>query len=180
MPMQASTARIPARRSRLFLPRPKTLRTYRNVRVHISRPHHVGKERLAKQATTEWPTIAREASSKVSVNSKVLTITHKSTKHLLKHKLSCREHCIAHWHNLDGKNEWRDADAVLLYGLPYPDDIAPTEDITPGTGQWSTEWFDGNRKYARHSDIKAAINNNRIDSAERNTGYQPATLPDHH
>lgn len=141
----------------VVLPRPEHMRTYRNVRVHISRPHHVGKEHLAKQAATEWPTIARELSSKVSINSKVLTITHKSTKPLLKHKPSCREHCIAHWYNLDGKNEWRDAEAVLLYGLPYPDDIAPTDIFHACTGQWSTEWFDGNRRYARHSDIKAAI-----------------------
>lgn len=141
----------------VILPRPKHMRTYRNVRVHISRPHHVGKEHLAKHAATEWPMLARELSSKVSAKSKVLTITHKSTKHLLKHKPSCREHCIAHWYNLDGKNEWREADAVLLYGLPYPDDIAPTDIFHACTGQWSAEWFEGKRGYARHSDNKAAL-----------------------
>lgn len=140
-----------------ILPRPKHMRTYRNVRVHISRPHHVGKEYLAKHAATEWPTLAQELSRRVSVNSKVLTITHKSTKNLLKHKLSCREHCVAHWYNLDGKNEWKDADAVLIFGLPYPDDIAPTDIFHACTGRLSTEWFDGEREYAGHLDIKAAL-----------------------
>jgi hypothetical protein len=140
-----------------ILPRPKNMRTYRNVRVHISHPHRVGKEHLAKHAATEWPTLARELSGKISVSSKVLTITHKSTKSLLKDKLSCRRHCIAHWHNLDGKNEWRDADAILLFGLPYPDNIAPTDIFHACTGQWSMEWFDGNREYAGYSDIMTAI-----------------------
>lgn len=141
----------------VVLPRPKHMRTYKNVRVHISRPHHVGREYLAKHAATEWFTPAQELSSKVSAKSKVLTITHKSTKSLLRHKLSCREHCIAHWYNLDGKNEWKDADAVLLYGLPYPDDIALTDIFHACVGLWSADWFEGNRKHAGHSDIKAAL-----------------------
>lgn len=141
----------------VVLPRPGHMRTYRNVRVHISRSHRVGKEHLAKHAATEWPTLAEELSSKVSKNSKVLTIAHKGTKSLLRHKLSCREHCIAHWYNLDGKNNWKDADAVLLYGLPYPEDIALTDTFHACTGLWSRDWFEGNREYAGHPDIKAAL-----------------------
>lgn len=140
-----------------ILPRPKNMRTYGNVRVHVSRPHHVGKDQLAKNAATEWPTLARELSGKISAGSKILTITHKSVKSLLKDKLSCREHCIAHWYNLDGKNEWRGADAVLLFGLPYPDNIAPTDILHACAGRLSMKWFEGSREYAGHSDIMTAI-----------------------
>ncbi|MGX0966760.1 hypothetical protein AB7M63_007209 [Bradyrhizobium japonicum] len=145
-----------------ILPRPKNMRTYKNVRVHISRPHRVGKEHIARHATTEWPTLVKQIARKVSVNSKILAITHKSTRSLLKHRIPCREQYSAHWHNLDGKNEWREADTVLLYGLPYPDDISPTDTFHACTELWSADWFDGNRTYAGHSNIKAALKHGSI------------------
>jgi len=140
-----------------ILPRPQQIRSYRNVTVHSSRPHHVGKEYLAKHAATEWPAVVQQLRTKLSHQSKTLVVTQKSTKEIIADNRSCRMEWIGHWGDLDGKNEWKDCDAVLIHGLPYPDDIMPTDIFHACTGQWSHEWFEGQREYCGHTDAKSAI-----------------------
>lgn len=139
-----------------MLPRPKQMRSYKNVTIHISRPHHVGKDHLSKHAATEWPALAKQLSTKLT-QSNALVVTQKAIRKIIAHKQSRGIQHIGHWGDLDGKNNWHECDAVVLFGLPYPDDIMPTNIFHACTGQWSDQWFEGKREYGDHSDAKAAI-----------------------
>lgn len=140
-----------------IIPRPPHLRSYKNVTVYVSRPHPVGKEYLGKHAATQWPSLIKHLSAKLSDQSKALVITQKGTKEIIADKLPRSVTHTGHWGDLDGKNKWRDCDAVLIYGLPYPDDIMPTDAFHACTGQWSPAWFEGQREYFGHADTKTAF-----------------------
>ncbi|MET4210653.1 hypothetical protein [Bradyrhizobium sp. LA2.1] len=142
----------------LILPRPSGIRSYTNVKIHVSRGHRVGKEYLAKHAPTDWPAVATHLAQRIKPNSKVLAITHKDARNYIrKCGLKCGAFEVAHWGDLDGKNDWKDFDTVVVYGLPYLDDIAPTNAFFAGVGQQSADWFEGQRRYGHQTDMKAAI-----------------------
>jgi hypothetical protein len=140
-----------------IMPRPERIRSYKNVTVHVSRPHHVGKQYLAKHAATEWPTVVKQLNPRLSNQSDVLVVTQKNTKDYIKPALSCRTQLIGHWGDLDGKNDWNQCNAVLIYGLPYPDDIALTDVFHACTDLWSDDWFTGKREHSGCADVKAAL-----------------------
>jgi hypothetical protein len=146
-----------------LMSRPAFIRSYRNVTIHVSRPHHVGKERLARDAATDWPALARRLEAKLTDTSKVLLITHKDIAAIVeKRGLKCGQLYVAHWGALDGKNDWRECDTIVIYGLPYLDDIAPTDLFHASTGLWSSDWFDGQRRHCGEVDMKVAIKNGFI------------------
>jgi hypothetical protein len=140
-----------------IMPRPTDIRSYANVMVHVSRPHHVGKQYLAKHAATEWPTLVSQLRNRVSDQSDVLVITQKGTKEIIKSGPSCGTQVIGHWGDLDGKNNWSHCNTAVIFGLPYLDDIAPTDVFHACTGLWSNEWFAGERGYGRYADVKSAF-----------------------
>lgn len=141
----------------VIMPRPTSFRSYNKLTVHVSRPHSVGKEYLAKHGSSEWPIVAKQLSNMLSEESDVLIVTQKSTKRALVCKLRCNKQGIGHWGDLDGKNDWRHSDTVVIFGLPYPDDIAPTDAFQACTGLLSVDWFAGKREYGGHADVRAAL-----------------------
>ncbi|MDB5605102.1 MAG: hypothetical protein JWP25_2002 [Bradyrhizobium sp.] len=146
-----------------LVPRPVGIRSYGNVTVHVSRPHHVGKERLIRDAATDWPALAQRLETKLADTSKVLVITHKDIAGIVeKRGLRRGKLYVAHWGALDGKNDWRECDTVVIYGLPYLDDIAPTDLFHACTGLWSSDWFEGQRGHCGEVDMKIAIKNKFI------------------
>jgi hypothetical protein len=142
----------------LILRRPDGIRSYDNVSVHASQAHRVGKEYLTKHARADWPAIAARLAKRIKPNSKVLVITHKDARNYIgRCGLECEALEVAHWGDLDGKNDWKDFDTIVVYGLPYLDDIAPTNAFLASIGAQSADWFEGRRRYGDHADMKAAI-----------------------
>ena len=141
----------------VMLQRPAGIRSYGNVKVHVSQAHRVGKGHVAIHASTDWPAIASQLAKRIKPNSKVLVITHKDARKFIRRcSLECDAFEVGHWGDLDGKNDWKDFDTVVVYGLPYLDDIAPTNAILATIGT-QTDWFEGRRRYGNHADMKAAI-----------------------
>jgi hypothetical protein len=142
----------------LILPRPGGVRSYANVRVYLSRPHRVGKEYLIRHACTDWPAVAARIAERVVPNNKVLVVSHKDARQFIRRcGIECEAFAVTHWGNLDGKNDWRDFDKIVVYGLPYLDDIVPTNAFLAGASPHSTGWFEGRRRYGHHADMKTAI-----------------------
>lgn len=127
----------------LLRDRPDGIRNYSNVTVYASRLHRVGKLHLMQHANTNWPQVARQLSKHLTMQSKVLVITHKDTAPIiLRCGLKCKMLDVQHWGAIDGKNDWNDFDTVVVYGLPYLDDIAPTNALLTCTTSPPESWFD--------------------------------------
>lgn len=140
-----------------LLPRPQGIRFYRNATLHVSYGHKVGKGHLAKNAAREWADVWGDL-SKGLAGKRTLVCAHKSALPTIKqYGPNNGDVEFANWGNLDGKNDWDTCEAVVLFGLPYLDDIAPAETFTAYQGPQPNEWFGGMRKYEEHADIRTAL-----------------------
>ncbi|TPM99529.1 hypothetical protein [Mesorhizobium sp. B2-1-3A] len=139
------------------LPRPPGIRSYRNVTLHVSYGHRVGKEHLAQHAAKEWAVVWGDVSKQLA-GKRVLVCAHKSALPSIE-PYRPRDGSVHfdNWGNLDGKNDWNSCEAAILFGLPYLDDIEPAQRFIAHQGRQSDEWFSGNRKYEKHTDIRPAL-----------------------
>ena len=129
---------------RISVARPKkSPRRYDNVRLHVSRGHRVGKTHLSAEASKEWPKL-KSALSQSSLGSGVLTCCHKAVRGVVESDpISGTSFAVANWGALDGKNDWRDYSSIVLFGLPYLDDIVPTNALLGWHEVQALSWVAG-------------------------------------
>lgn len=145
-----------------ILPRPEGIRSYRNVTLHVSHGHRVGKQALAHNAAREWPRICAELSGFLA-GKQVLVCAHKIALGTVEqYGLNGAAARYVNWGNLDGRNDWDGCDTMIVFGLPYLDDIEPAQRVTAHRGPQSDAWFSGSRRHGRHADIRTALSDGFI------------------
>lgn len=140
------------------LPRPEGIRVYGNVTLHASTGHKVGKEYLARNAMQEWPSVIGELADRLEGRA-TLVCGHKATLNVIDQYGPNTGIRYTNWGKIDGKNDWRDSNVVICFGLPYLDDIAPAQTFFAYQGQQSDDWFQGARRFNQHADIRATLKN---------------------
>jgi hypothetical protein len=98
------------------------VRSWKNVKLHVSAGHKVGKGFVARNAdkwASEGVSELQKALGEAPRN--VLLIGHSTGEPLLKKYAPDGWH-TAHWGAIDGSNEWRDCDTVAIFSLPYRPD----------------------------------------------------------
>lgn len=140
------------------LPRPDGIRNYANVTLHLSYGHKVGKEYLTNSADKEWPKLTAQLNLELAACRNVMVCSHKAVRPTIE-RFATAFGTIhpAHWGNMDGRNDWKDCDTAVLFGLPYLDNIAPANAFAAYHGPLTDDWHAGNRTFGRHSDIRAAL-----------------------
>ena len=140
------------------IPRPENIRRYDNVTLHISTGHSVGKDYLAKHGAKEWSVIWGDLRKRLE-GKDVLVCAHKDVlPALYGHDLTSGTLSVTNWGNVDGKNVWNTCDAIVLFGLPYLDTVTPAQTYIAARGPQGQDWFDGQREYGAHADIRSALN----------------------
>jgi hypothetical protein len=140
------------------LQRPANIRRYGNVTLNISTGHSVGKDRLAKHGAKEWSAIWGDLQERLE-GKDVLVCAHKDVlPSLYGYDLRRGTLSFANWGNIDGKNVWSRCDAIVLFGLPYLDTVTPAQTFIAARGPQGQDWFDGERRYGAHADIRSALN----------------------
>lgn len=140
-----------------LLPRPRGIRNYRNATLHVSSGHAVGKTYLTKHAAKEWPLIWGDLQKRLC-GKNVLVCAHKDVLPIISgHGLPSGTVQYANWGKLDGKNDWHDCDALVLFGLPYLDNIVPAQTFIAHQGPQADDWFAGARQYEECDDIRSAL-----------------------
>lgn len=141
-----------------LLPRPKGIRDYNNVRLYISRGHRIGKEHLTQNGKTEWARMRDTLKAKMGNGQSVLAICHKDNVPVLEAQgISDCNLTVTNWGAIDGKNDWAACDTAILFGLPYFDDVAPTNLYLGCRDAITDAWLSGERNYGDHTDIRQAI-----------------------
>ena len=144
------------------LDRPANIRRYDNVTLHISTGHSVGKDYLAKHAAEEWSIVWGDLKKRLD-GKNVLVCAHKDVLPILNgHELPTGTVQFTNWGKIDGRNDWNTCDAIVLFGLPYPDTVTPAQTYFAASGSQSESWFQGERKHGSHADIRAALNDGSI------------------
>lgn len=122
-----------------LLNRPNGIRSYANVNLHVSNGHRLGKGHLTTSAAWEWKNLSRQLAREWKARRDILVIVHNDVEPVIKaNPLPGANMHVAHWGDIDGKNDWGHCDAVVVFGLPYLDDITPTNAFLACSGQTSS------------------------------------------
>lgn len=122
----------------------KNARSYANVTLHVLRSLGTGKSTMTARANTRFPRVFSALTKALPSTSKTLFITHKDNEH---HALGWQHpftrFSVGHWGAIDGRNDWQDHDAVVLFGLPHrPDTWANNLFFALQGLPQSCDWFD--------------------------------------
>lgn len=113
-----------------MVPIPECIRSYRNVRLHIREARFVGKEMLAKQDVSYFKDVIDREAELLGKDRSVLFCAHKIVEEKLGTlKTNFKRFDIAHWGNIDGKNDWKDHDTIIILSIPTLNEVTPNDTI---------------------------------------------------
>jgi hypothetical protein len=145
-----------------LVPTPVGSRNYKNVKLFIATLRDTGKNATNEKAATRFPKIMKYLQDNGGVNRKVLFVTHKdSTHHALKYKPDLKEFYVGHWGALDGKNEWKECDTVVIASLMFRPTTFGTNVFLAAQGDQPKEWFD-RPAWRDYTNIKETIEAKQI------------------
>lgn len=130
--------------------------------LHVSRGHAVGKGKLRETASVEVPRLLGhlEDTLETTQNRRVLVVCHKAVEpHVISREPKFSAFKVAHWGAIDGRNDWNDFDTVVIFGLPYRDNVWSANTFMTLRGVQTTEWLqaDGDRPFRRHKDVRHSL-----------------------
>jgi hypothetical protein len=102
---------------------PPDVRSYRNVTLHVAwAASGVGKTAMVKHGKKRMAKLIQELNCRYDgqPTRNLLLVTNKAVEHLaLDHEVTFGQLHVAHWGAIDGKNEWKDCDTVVIAGLQF-------------------------------------------------------------
>jgi hypothetical protein len=99
---------------------PAGTRTYANVTIHVARGSGLGKTKMTDRGKVRLPRLLANLQQHLTPDRKVLLCLHKCVEHTaVGYAPAFTAYSVAHWGAVDGRNDWKDHDAVVIFGLPY-------------------------------------------------------------
>ncbi len=139
-------------------------RRYDNVALNYSLGHKVGKVWMNKNAKKICKDFISDLNNRFKEGDRVLVVTHKDLEPILTSYKTNFKLMTGHWGAIDGSNEWKECNKVVIFGLPYKPDTWTANLFMSFHGPMSTEWLqsEGDRPYGRHTDIRRALKHGAI------------------
>jgi hypothetical protein len=99
---------------------PDGCRSYQNLTVHTAvTPVGIGKRKMVLNGKKMVDSLIEDLNRKLTSADKVLVVCHKKNEHHLSGLKTNFKLYTTHWGALDGSNEWRDCNVVVIFGVPY-------------------------------------------------------------
>ena len=125
-----------------IVPIPKGTRNYRYVNFHVARADGLGKGKMKECGKTRIPRLLADLQRTLSPGRRVLLCLHKASKHTaLTYEPNFAAYSVAHWGAIDGRNDWHDHDAAVIFGMSYRDDVWSTNTFFALQGRQDDEWL---------------------------------------
>lgn len=143
---------------------PAGVRKYDNVTVYASPGHNLGKDDLAKSVASGWSGILRSMREMAEPALTLACLNKVVEAAVVSRNSEVEGVALAHWGAINGRNHWRDHDAVALIGLPYLDRATPTNTVLGLIGPQSDGWMQSadEREYGKHADIVSAVHTGHV------------------
>jgi hypothetical protein len=148
-----------------IIPVPSNARNYSNVKHHVSMGHAVGKTTLREKGKDEAPKLLAAIKATVGADRKVLVVCHLAVEpHFAAYKNTFKSLDVGHWNALDGRNDFRECDTAVIFGLPYRDKTWSANTFMALRGLQDTEWLnsEGNRPLKDYKDIRHSLDVGRL------------------
>lgn len=148
------------------IPVPAKARDYANVTLHVSLGHAVGKVSMVRNAKENAATLVENLIRSLPAGRKVFVCCHQwvephiagytSEPHFTKLD-------VGHWNAIDGRNDWQDYDAAVIFGLPYRDQTWSANTFMALRGLQTTEWLQADeRPFRQYKDVRHAMEMGQI------------------
>jgi hypothetical protein len=101
-------------------PVPSHARNYANATIHVARARGLGKHRMVARIAERWPRMRRALEAELGPDRSVFMCMHLDSEDVTKgYGAEFTRFAVAHWGAVDGRNDWKDFDAAVIFGLPY-------------------------------------------------------------
>jgi DEAD/DEAH box helicase len=150
------------------VPPPDGSRRYDQFRLHVTKGCKVGKHHMVKNASRLSQSLIHDLQKRLSPDNKVLIVCHKDVRPLLTQCLPPESNWMtAHWGKVDGSNEWKDCDTVVIFGLNYMPDTWSPNVFMAFQGVQDTDWLgsDGDRPFGDYEDIRKALKRGQLSTS---------------
>jgi hypothetical protein len=137
---------------------PANVRDYSNVTVHVARTSSgLGKSVANDTKHLRLPRLAKFLSETVAPERSIFLCVHKHSEALAEtFRTESLKLSVGHWGAIDGKNDWKDCDVAVIFGLPYMDQRRAINNLFATHGPQDTEWLQRNA-HKQHATILNVI-----------------------
>jgi len=123
-------------------PIPSNTRSYRNVTLHVARAKGVGKNAMIEHGPERIPRLIAQLQKDLAPTRKVFVCLHQRIEHLaLKYETGFSSWDVGHWMAIDGRNDWKDYDTAVIFGLPFRDTIWANNAFMAIKGVQTNDWL---------------------------------------
>lgn len=145
------------------VPPPEGVRSYRNVTLHVSRGHKVGKVWMRNNVQDSTAQLIGDLNVRLR-GRKVFIAAHKAVEPVLLTQAATFDIMTGHWGAIDGSNIWQDCDAAVIFGLPYKPDTWSANVFFALRGVQDTEWLrdEAHREWGDHKDVRVALKTGQL------------------
>lgn len=99
-------------------------RSYANVTLHVARDGNgLGKTRMETHRTIRCKALGAFIRKNTEPDDRWLVVTHKGIEEKVAGYIPKDISAVAHWGKIDGRNDWKDYNNVIIFGLAYRDDV---------------------------------------------------------
>ena len=143
---------------------PPGSRSYENVTLHVSTGHRVGKRYLTNNAIELSASLIGDLNERLAGKRNVLMVCHKGVEPVINGYETTFHMHTGHWGMIEGSNEWKDCDSVVIFGLPYRPNTWTSSTFMGFCGPPANEWFQSSakRSFGRHGDIRKALQDGQM------------------
>jgi DEAD/DEAH box helicase len=146
---------------------PPDSRNYKNVTLHISRGHKLGKRYMRNKAKELSRELIGELNERLGKDKKVFICTHKDVEPVLESFEPKFDLRTGHWGAVDGSNEYKDCDTAVIFGLPYRPNTWSANVFMALQEPQSSEWLQesSKRTWESHKDIRKSLKHGQIKTS---------------
>lgn len=146
---------------------PSGVRSYKNVTLHVSRGHKVGKVAM-RHAGQDGDQLLRAVFADLNARipgRSAFVVSHQETEPRVMMQRADFTVFTGHWNAITGANRWRECDVAVVIGLPYRPDTWTANTFMALQGVQTTDWLrSDHRPFNDHKDIRAAIKRGQVVS----------------
>ena len=140
----------------------KNPRSYSRVTLHVAYGSGLGKTKMREKAKDRFPKVLAALEQELGSDRKLLFCTHKAVEHLaLESQSPFSDFKVAHWGAIDGKNDWQEFDAVVLFGLSYRGPLWANNVFMALKGLPDDDWM-SDPKWGPYANVRQEMQNKQL------------------
>jgi hypothetical protein len=145
-----------------IIPVPNRVRDYSRVVLHVARGRALGKGSMSKHINQRCPRLLNALEAELGADRSVFLCMHKATEHVaLTYNTHFAKFAVGHWGAIDGRNDWADFDAAVIFGMPYRDQIWANNTFFALQGAQDDTWL-RKPQWNEHHDVRKVMEQRQL------------------